>query len=575
MVVKSKTAVWPLALLLWAAQSFAANIQVTVDRNPVGLDESFHIVFSASEQPDDEPDFTPLNRDFEIRSQGQSSQLSVVNGQYNRTIQWNLTAMAKRAGDLTIPSVAFGKDRSPAYNLRVESSPSGNNATAPAENSELFIEVEAEPKNPYVQAQVLYTVRILRQVSLSNARLEEPKLDNAVMERLSEDSQYETHRNGQPYQVIERRFAIFPQQSGRLTIQPPVLEADVGVGVGRHSLFNQFFSQQGAGDSVRLRGKAIDLDVRPVPPQFSGKHWLPAKSLTLSEALSKDPPQVAAGEPLTRTLKLQAQASTVGNLPELAPPAVEGLQAYPDQPALNEAKTPLGLNASREEKIALIPAQAGAYALAEVAIPWWNTATDRQEIARIPAHTLQATASGAAPPPTPEPRESPLAAQPAPPADIEPAAPSTPAAAPWGWIGLSIFLALGWLTTALAWWRKHRLPSSARSAVAVSAAGESSEREQRRRLRQACQANDAPSARAALLAWAQAHWRNNPPRHLDDVAARGGEALAREIASLNRASYGTTAAEWNGAGLAGALDKLSGDPPAARREGLEPLYRVN
>lgn len=230
-----------LVLLLRAGAGLAADIQVNVDRDPVQLDESFQIVFTATEDPDDDPDFGPLRRDFDIRSQDQSSQLAIANGKRSWQKEWRLTVMAKRAGDLTIPSVPFGKDRSPPMNLRVEAG-SGPSTSQAGKQGELFMEVEVEPKNPYVQAQVLYTVRILSQVGLANARLEEPKLENAVMERVTEDNQYETRRNGQPYRAIERRFAIFPQQSGKLTIQPPLLEAEVQS--GRSSMFNRFFSQQ-------------------------------------------------------------------------------------------------------------------------------------------------------------------------------------------------------------------------------------------------------------------------------------------------------------------------------------------
>lgn len=553
---RGTTSTWALALLLWTANSLAADIQVRVDRNPVRLDESFHIIFSATEQPDENPDFAPLRQDFDIRDQGQSSQMSVVNGQYSRQIQWTVTAMAKRAGDLAIPSIAFGSDLSPALGLRVEAGTAPDTA-ATVDNSDLFIEVTAEPKNPYVQAQVLYTVRILHRIDLGSARLEEPKLDNAVLELITKDSQYTTQRKGQAYHAIERRYAIFPQQSGRLTIQPPVLEA--AVAAGGHSLFNRFFMQQNS-DTVRLRGKTIELDVRPIPAQFSGKHWLPAKQLSLSESLSRDPPQVAAGEPLTRTLKLQTQASTIGNLPELAPEAVASLQAYPDQPALKEEHTPEGLNASREEKIALIPVQAGNYTLPSIALPWWNTQTDREEIARIPPRTLTVTASTA--PPLPALARDAVATAPV---------AAAPSVLDRVWIGVAAFCALGWLLTVLAWWFK-RCPLSEKTVEAASAALSAGER--RRRLHQACQANDATVARQALLAFAKGQWPENPPRHLDEVAARAGQDLAREIEHLNRASYSASGGTWNGADLWQALQKLPDAKPTAKHEGLEPLYRT-
>jgi hypothetical protein len=560
-----------LFLLAWSGALLAANIQVQVDRDPVNLDESFQILFTADSEPDDEPDFSPLQQDFTIHSQSQNSQVSVINGQYSRQIQWTLNAMAKRSGDLTIPPIAFGRDSSPALLVHVQAGRAADDDSAAADgNAEVLVEVDAEPKNPYVQAQVLYNVRILFQVGLGNARLEEPKLDNAVLVRLGEDKKFVTQRHGQRYQAIERRFALFPQQSGQLTVQPPVLEAELA---GRHSLFNRFFMQQ-PDRIVKLRGKTVELDVRSIPKAFKGQHWLPAQHLELSETLSKDPPQVAAGEPLTRTLTLKAQGSTVGNLPELAANAIAGLQAYPDQPALEESPSPAGLRASRVEKAALIPGQAGDYALPEIAIPWWNTETDREEIARLPARTLTATAGSTATAVVP-PSSNAADTAPSGTAACDNPAPPPPGSAtalPWLW-GLAAFTSLGWLATALAWgWRSHKRPAPTAPA-GTTASAQPDERSLRRRLREACRANNIQITRQALLAWAQAHWPHNPPRHLDELAARCSPALAEEIARLNRAAYGTTGAAWNGAALWQALEQIPGGAPPQKNDGLEPLYR--
>ena len=47
-----------LFLSALAPQStLAADIKVSVDRNPVSLDESFKIIFTATQSPDNDPDF--------------------------------------------------------------------------------------------------------------------------------------------------------------------------------------------------------------------------------------------------------------------------------------------------------------------------------------------------------------------------------------------------------------------------------------------------------------------------------------------------------------------------------------
>ena len=78
----------------------------------------------------------------------------------------------------------------------------------------MFLDVKATPEQPYVQSQVLYTLRLYRRVDIAQAELSEPELTDAVVEKLGEDSNYNTVVNGVSYLVTERKYAIFPQKSG-------------------------------------------------------------------------------------------------------------------------------------------------------------------------------------------------------------------------------------------------------------------------------------------------------------------------------------------------------------------------
>jgi hypothetical protein len=59
-------------------------VNVTSDRDPVSLEESFNLVFSADEDPDGEPDFSPLNEDFDVLRQSRSTQINMINGRLTR-----------------------------------------------------------------------------------------------------------------------------------------------------------------------------------------------------------------------------------------------------------------------------------------------------------------------------------------------------------------------------------------------------------------------------------------------------------------------------------------------------------
>ena len=77
----------------------------------------------------------------------------MTNGDFSRRTIWSLTLMAKRAGHLEIPAIAFGRDRSKPLAIEVRKDAKTGSGTG----QELFLEVEAEPKSPFVQAQVVYS----------------------------------------------------------------------------------------------------------------------------------------------------------------------------------------------------------------------------------------------------------------------------------------------------------------------------------------------------------------------------------------------------------------------------------
>jgi hypothetical protein len=533
-----------MLFLLHAGLSWAANIQVSADRNPVYLDESFTLTFTAEESPNDDPDFSPLENDFEILGRSQSNQMSINNGRYSRRTEWQLTVMPKREGTLTVPPIPFGKDRSEPLTVRVVR----GSTVAPqaAANADVFLEVEAKPNNPYVQAQVLYAVRVFSRVNFAGGgELSEPTSEDALIQRLGDDHQYMATRNGLSYKVIERKYALFPQKSGRLRIEPLSLETQILAGGGR-SLFSPFFSQ--TTRPLRVRSDAVELQVRGIPAAFSGKHWLPAENLDLDEAWSSNIDKIMAGEPVTRTLTLRAQGATVGLLPELnvASAAQDGINRYPDQPLLNEEKLSSGISSVRQEKTALIPAEAGAYRLSALEIPWWNTQTDRMEIAKLPERILKVVPSSQpAAPSTPRFSPAPEKAQPR----NEPVLPaaSSPASSSQEtklWFWLSCLLALAWLSTLIAWWRS-RQPRKIESMPKEQNAP-TTERQIITALKQACQSNDPVQARRALLQWAENHWTQDRLLSLDELERFFGGELGSEIQRLNQQLYGRSGENWQG-----------------------------
>ena len=154
-----------LVCLFFSAKSFAVDIDVSVDRNPVSINESFKLIFSASESPDEDPDFSTLDDDFRVLNQQKNSQSSWVNGESNRRISWTLDVMAKRAGQREIPAVSFGEDSSSALQINVLARTVSDKMTV---NDELYIQIDASPEQPYVQSQLLYTIRFFQRIQIAH-----------------------------------------------------------------------------------------------------------------------------------------------------------------------------------------------------------------------------------------------------------------------------------------------------------------------------------------------------------------------------------------------------------------------
>ena len=546
-----------MTLLLISQQILATTIQVETDRNPVNLNESFKITFTANETPDDDPDFRSLEQNFSILNQSSGSSSSWINGKSTKILQWSLTVMAKHAGNLMIPAVKFGHDASSALQISVTEAV---NNKASTNDEDIFLEVEATSKNIYIQSQVLYTLRLYTRVDLSQARLDEPELADAVIERLGDDSRFNTQVNGLDYSVTERKYAIFPQKSGKLTIKPLTLTAEI-ISNNRPN-FNGFFNSQ-ATKTKRIESKAISLDVKPAPASFTGKHWLSAQQLVFKQEWSGDIKQLKIGEPLTRTLTLLAKGATVSQLPELNTAiSNDQLKAYPDQPVLQEQKKTDGVIAFREEKIALILSQAGDYQLPAIQIPWFNTENQKMEMTEIPETTL--TAFAGAQPLVNTPQITSVNSQAI---TTTPTINTVPETNFWMW--LSLCLATTWLITVIVFLKARTKSEQLIKDVDVN----TDISDAIKALKKACTQNDATAAKNALIAWGNLTFNQST---LGGIADFCDARLRDELLNLNHSLYGQASSEWQGKKLFQAFteNKARQKKLLDRDNSLEPLNRL-
>jgi hypothetical protein len=360
-------------LLFGFAKPALAEATVSVDRNPVPVNESFELLFSTDYTPDHDPDFSPLQRHFTILGNNRGSSFSLVDGNYRRNIEWTLQLMPKQVGELMIPAIRFDKERSKPFQITVKPS-----TLSSVPRDELVLELIADVDEVYVQGQVLLTQRLLSATDNSAYEFGDVKIDSldVVVEPLGDERQYQARIADRRYLVRERQYTLHPQQSGRLEVGPVMAEA-----AARYDLF-------GTGGSRRIRSRPLAINVKPIPAGYRAAYWLPATRLELREDWHGDTSALVAGEPVKRSLTLLADGLTAAQLPQLELPAIDGIRQYPQQPGLENSRTRDGIRGIRAQEVALIPGAAGVYRVPELRVPWWNLETGKMEVATLPAREL-------------------------------------------------------------------------------------------------------------------------------------------------------------------------------------------
>ena len=542
--------------LLTVVTNVFAEATARIDRPSVDLNESFVLELTVDTNIDMEPDLTVLDDKFYRGQLSQLSNTSIMNGQISRSRTWTIALMAKSTGKQVIPAITVGNQKSQPISITINEP-----TNAPPGEADVFISSEVDQTEAYVQSQILYRFKVYRAVATRQEGRRDPVISGAevLLERAGDERSYEAILDGKAYNVIERVLAIYPQASGEISISPARFEARV-LRDGRITGRKVFESQ---AHTVKV------LPIPAPPADFPDAAWLPARDVLLSEEWSREPNDVAAGEPVTRKVTISALGQIETQIPAIEPPVVEGMNVYTDKPDLTRFFEAEGIRGVRRDQYAMIGVRGGPAEIPRLEVPWWDIETGEWRIASLPSRTIEINASVAEAilPPPAEPEYAELANNGR--ADQPEAKP-----APDGfWKRVSQLIAGVWLLTVVAWWWSSREtkgeprepeppPIYKQQAKFVKAA------------RKAAAADDKAGVRTAVIEWGRLQWPDDAPRSVADVAKRVASPLSEELRNLSASSYGNGASEWSGSSLAKALRSISvliEDTEAAMDSPLPPL----
>ncbi|MGI9326522.1 MAG: BatD family protein [Pseudomonadales bacterium] len=376
-----------LTLLCLFSAAAVADVRTFIDPKVLDETETLRLTLRLDgAQRADAPELAPLEADFEVLGSSSSSQYRSINGQVQAWVEYQINLRPRRSGTLTIPALAFGGEYSDPTEVEVR-------ALDPVLRQEIdrmvFFETEVTPNPVYVQAEIKVVRRLFYATSGGVQMYSElpgaPEIADAVVIPLSNAESLRTRRNGIDYNIVEQRFAVYPERSGSITIPAVSLTSSVRV------LKDGRMRRSG----IRVSSQAHTVTVLPIPAEYpSAAPWLPATAVELSQTIS---PQTGleTGTPLTRTLRARvtgnvssAIAPIVASTATANAPADGFFREYPQAPETTDVVHESTNVGSRQELSSLLPIQPGIVEIPAQTLTWWDTSNARVQVARANAVTL-------------------------------------------------------------------------------------------------------------------------------------------------------------------------------------------
>lgn len=536
MMSTSLAMMWLLGSLICVANVQATSVRAWLDRDTVALDETLtlnvELEGGSSSAP---PDFSALKKDFDLLGTSSNTSVSIINGQSSSKVLWAVGLQSRRAGVLTIPPLNIGGTSTQPLSLTVKAAAAGKVDANGKPVGDMLLELNAEPRAPYVQQQIRVTLKLYYAVNLTEGNLEDPHLDGVVVKKLGQDKNYQGNLNGRSYNILERHYALTAEKSGKLLL--PAINFR-----GRAQDVNDLNSFFNRGRLVTVHSDAIELDVRPRRADTGTNAWLPAAALTLTADGVDTASTVHIGEPLTLNLHLKAQGLGFEQLPELILDAVDGAEVYPDKSATRTRDDGIWQYGERDRKFALVPTRAGKLKLPAVELRWWDTEHDRAEVASVPAREIDVLpAIGTT---NVAPVISAVTTMPPSGADVQASATETAALVlaqtqlhTWRWLAIAslILWFLSMLGATIGFLRRRNIGlATLNSAASASTVDDTKPRSA---FRSACVRNDINAAAHALLRWARL--QQSTLRNLGELTPLLSDPSQREVLTqLERVRYG-------------------------------------
>lgn len=402
-----------IALLTLTVQAYADDKVTFTASAPdaVAVGDQFRLSYTVNTQK--VKNFrTPSIKGFDVlMGPSRSYSMQSINGNTTETLTFTYILLAQKEGEYTIPgaTITANGDQMLSNSVKIKvlpadktnSSQSGNaqstsrssSSGTSISNNDLFITATASKTTAYEQEAILLTYKIYTVVDLrgfDNVKLPDFKGFHSQEVELPNDRRWGLeHYKGRNYHsTIYRQFVLFPQQSGKLTIDAARFDASIEKMDAIDDPFEAFFN--GGAGSIQIKKTLmtpkLTIDVKPLPAgkpaDFSGG----VGEFNISSSINST--KVKTNDAIT----VKVVISGTGNLKLVGEPEVkfpEDFEVYDPKVDSKFRLTNAGLSGNKVIEYLAIPRNAGTYKIPAIKFSYFDIKSRSYKTLTTEEYTVQ------------------------------------------------------------------------------------------------------------------------------------------------------------------------------------------
>ena len=389
-----------MTLMAYSTQTFADKVSFVASApDVVVVGDQFRLSYTVTTQK--VKDFrAPSIKGFDVLmgpSRSEQSSTQIVNGSVSSTssITFTYILMANTAGEFTVPGASIVADGNQmiSNSVKIKVLPQDQNhnssrrnndnsssiqpsSNASVSNQDLFITATASKTNVYEQEAFVLTYKIYTRESnlqLNNAKLPEFKGFHSQEIEMTTNARWtpEHYKGRNYYTTVYRQFVLFPQQSGKLFIEPAQFQMTVNKPVQSADPFDAFFN--GGNNVIEIKKPIttpkIAINVNPLPAGKPTNFLGGVGEFNISSSINSK--ELKTNDAITIKLVI----SGTGNLKLISNPEIK----FPDDFEVYDPKvdnqvrlTKEGLTGNKVIEYLAIPRHAGTYKIPGVSFSYFD-----------------------------------------------------------------------------------------------------------------------------------------------------------------------------------------------------------